>query len=102
MKEAVRHQTPKNIETILYTIRNHDYPEGFEVKIDGVTIYVRNLSPDELNEEDREELYNSLDEIGKENLDGLLHELRNLQESHQTRGLTEQERQEFVRLYERE
>ncbi|MDP4039171.1 MAG: hypothetical protein Q8P57_01145 [Candidatus Pacearchaeota archaeon] len=99
VKEAVRHQTPKNIETILYTVRNHDYPEGFEVKVDGVTKYVKNLSPDELNEEDREELYKDLDEVGKENLNGLLQELRKLQEGHQTRALTDKERQEFVRLY---
>ena len=99
VKEAVRHQTPKNIETVLYTVKNHDDPNGFEVKVDGITKYIKNLSQDNLNDEEKAELYKDLDEVGKEDLDGLLQELRDMQERHQTRGLTELERLEFVRLY---
>ncbi|HLC88556.1 MAG TPA: hypothetical protein VJG49_00830 [Candidatus Nanoarchaeia archaeon] len=99
VKEAVRCQTPKNIETVLYTIRNHDEPEGFNVEVNGITKYIKNLSQNGLNNEEKEELYRDFDEAGKEDLDGLLQELRNLDESHKTRGLTEQERKEFVRLY---
>lgn len=102
VKEAVRNQTPKNIETVLYTVRNHDEEDQLiKVKVEGITKRV-NLSQfvnDELNNEDKEELYQDLDEVGKEGLDHLLQELHNLQEITKTRGLTEQERQEFVRLY---
>ncbi|MBI2667057.1 hypothetical protein HYX13_05585 [Candidatus Woesearchaeota archaeon] len=102
VKEAIRYQTPKNIETVLYTVKNHDEPEGFNVKVDGITKYIKNLSQDGLNDEEKEELYRDLDEACKENLDGLLQECRNLHEITKVRGLTEQERDEFVKLYFRE
>lgn len=102
VKKAVRHQTPKNIETILYTVKNHNEPEGFNVKVDGITKHIKNLSQDWLDDKEKEELYRDLGEVGKEDLDGILQELRDMQERHQTRGLTEQERQDFVRLYSEE
>ena len=87
VKNAVKHQTPKNIETILYTVRDHD-AENKEMK--------------ELAEESRMIAENLPSEgiygVDKKELSDFLEEFRKL-ESSPVRGLTKQERQEFVRLY---
>lgn len=90
VKDAVRHQTPKNIETILYTIENHAQ---------------ENQETRERAKESRESLDSlPVDEAyftDKEEQDYFLNQLVEAM-STQERGLTEQERQEFVKLYERE
>ncbi|MBU0470094.1 MAG: hypothetical protein KKA62_04350 [Nanoarchaeota archaeon] len=82
VKDAVRHQTPKNIEAILYTVDDHD------AKNNEMKGAVENLSPEGAYGFDKEELEKSLEVFEK-------------LEKDEERGLTEQERQEFVRLYER-
>ena len=83
IKDAVRHQTPKNIEAILYTVENHN------AKNNEMGRAVENLSPEGSSDFNKEELEVALEEFKK-------------LEKDEERGLTEQERQEFVRLYERE
>lgn len=87
IKDAVGHQTPKNIETILYTVEDHD-PKNQELKRDARESrkIIENLHLDRVYDVNKKELDEFLEAFEK--LDGA-----------EERGLTEQERQEFVRLY---
>ncbi len=88
IKEAIRLQTPKNIETVLYTVENHDAENQ-----------VRRRDAEELLSEPVENpsLGESV-ELSKEEWDECLQELVTLAGA-ETRGLNEEERKEFVRLY---
>ena len=87
IKEAIRLQTPKNIETVLYTVENHD-------------------AENQCGRRDAEERRRSVENLlfdeffgaSEEELDQILRGVEEV-EGAETRGLTEEERNEFVRLY---
>ncbi|MDP3640077.1 MAG: hypothetical protein Q8R53_02645 [Nanoarchaeota archaeon] len=93
VKDAVKRQTPQNIETVLYTVENHE-AENETVKRETETYsrYARMaLYEDHADDpsesvppKDIEEYVRALEEVG----------------AAPVRGLSEQERQEFIRLYE--
>ena len=85
IKDAVKHQTPKNIEAILYTVEDHD-AENREWRETGEVIrgFVEGLRLDKIYGLNRDQSFSqALEELKDAGI----------------RGLTEQEREEFVREY---
>ncbi len=93
VKNAVRQQTPKNIEVILYTTEEKNYIKGLtkKEKREIILSYLESLANEEIDELDEMTIRDikKLDELNK--LENERPEMK--------RGLTKQEVDEFVRLY---
>lgn len=86
IQHTINHQTPRNIEAILYTVENHDERnQECKKEAEESRKFAENLTP--------EETY-----IDKKELDEFLQEVETL-ESIEVRGLNLEERTEFETLY---
>ncbi len=93
VKDAVRHQVPQNIEAILYTVTDHssENQESKKNAEEGRKIAKEYQSHDGAYGDE-------FHDIPKEEVDGMLDSLADI-EGAGIRGLTEAEREEFVKLY---
>ncbi|HLC97619.1 MAG TPA: hypothetical protein VJC21_02465 [Candidatus Nanoarchaeia archaeon] len=93
VKDAVRRQTPRNLELVLYTIDNHDAEnERNKREIEACSRFARMTLYEDYAE-------NPSEAVPPKKIEEYLRYFNEVGNS-SIRALTEQERQEFVRLYE--
>ena len=93
VKDAVRRQTPMNIETVLYTIENHDVEnEKNRREVEACSRYAKMALYEDYAE-------NPSEAVPPKEIEEYLRDFNEVGDS-SIRALTEQERQEFIRLYD--
>ena len=92
VKDAIRHQTPKNIEALFYTVPTH--------AAENQCLEPADARESEAFQQYVDSLLPELDSCGvsREEFDQFMNEYQRLSNA-VTRGLTEEERKEFIRLY---